>query len=256
VDSGFGRSQLWGIRGLGVSGVRSRLERSPARPPVPHLSLAHQLLLTSRYPTVRAHARRTLRARRCRFRHPTLAVFDVARPRGVSMIELRTLRKRRNDARRRVGQSSPWLGQGKPVAKVCATAKAVATAATSSHAALVATAFAVANPSSIAYPAPSAISANFGLRDGALASSPAGLAASPPPFAPGFGRRDDAQPAGETPAFHKLARMAPSAGLSCYARLRARRAFADARFKSPSPCTETTQYPTPSLTLEIRPTFT
>jgi amino acid adenylation domain-containing protein len=38
---------------------------------------------------------------------------------------------------------------------------------------------------------------------GTPASSPAGLAASSPPFAPDFGRRDGALPAGETPAFRK-----------------------------------------------------
>jgi aspartate/methionine/tyrosine aminotransferase len=42
--------------------------------------------------------------------------------------------------------------------------------------------------------------------DGAPASSPAGLAASPPPIAPDFGRRDGAQPAGETPALQETPR--------------------------------------------------
>src|SRR3954468_22329637 len=51
------------------------------------------------------------------------------------------------------------------------------------------------------------IRANLSLRNGALASSPAGLAASAPPFLPGFGRRDGVQPAGGTPALPKLARM-------------------------------------------------
>jgi Tol biopolymer transport system component len=46
--------------------------------------------------------------------------------------------------------------------------------------------------------------------DGTPASSPAGLAASPPPLAPDFGRRDGAQPAGETPALRKLAPTLPS----------------------------------------------
>jgi glycosyltransferase involved in cell wall biosynthesis len=54
--------------------------------------------------------------------------------------------------------------------------------------------------------------------DGALASSPAGLAASPPPIAADYGRRDGAQPAGETPALQELAPKLIMLGSASYAR--------------------------------------
>ena len=57
--------------------------------------------------------------------------------------------KRPSDARRRVGQSSPWLGQGENRCKENAAAKAAA-ASVPRH--LVATSFAAANPLSDRFP--------------------------------------------------------------------------------------------------------
>ena len=59
------------------------------------------------------------------------------------------------DARRRVRQTSPWLGQGKSVRDKGAAAEATATTV-SIDLVLVAAAFAAANPSIRRFPAPSA----------------------------------------------------------------------------------------------------